>query len=530
METYRIGIDVGGTNTDAVIIDQQQKVVAAVKCPTTIDVQSGIIHALEKVLTQSEVDPSLIKHVMLGTTHATNAIIEKKQLARTAVVRICLPVAQSIPPMFTWNEDLRKAIGGHYTLIHGGCEFDGRPLQRKTLDLEECNRVLDHIEEEKFESVAVTAVFSPTNDNHERAFAKIVQERFGEDFPVSLSSEIGKIGFLERENSTILNAALVKVTGKIATSLEYALERYDIDANIYVTQNDGTLMSLEAAKRYPILTIGSGPANSIRGAAYLSKLSECVVCDIGGTTSDIGILKNGFPRESAMPVEIEGVRTNFRMPDIISIGIGGGSIVREKDGVVTVGPDSVGYGITHEAVAFGGHILTATDCLLALGLATIDHPNCDPGRLWHIEKELCEKTLAIILEKIEIAIDKIKTSKEKLPLILVGGGSILLQGEPEGVSPIILPEYAGCANAIGAAIGHVSGEVDKLISFEKLGRDRALDEVKKQAIARAVEAGADPDTVSIIDLDEIPLAYMPSNIVRVKAKAAGELLRVYQPI
>src|SRR5699024_6762627 len=124
-----------------------------------------------------------------------------------------------------------------------------------------------------------------------------------------------------------LNSALVKVTRMIAEGMENVLEKYDINANIYLAQNDGTLMSMEFAQKYPILTIGSGPTNSIRGAAYLGEYEDCIVCDIGGTTTDIGILINSFPRESSVAVNIGGVKTNFRMPDIISIGIGGGSIV-----------------------------------------------------------------------------------------------------------------------------------------------------------------------------------------------------------
>ncbi|NEM46646.1 MAG: hydantoinase/oxoprolinase family protein, partial [Xanthomonas perforans] len=86
-------------------------------------------------------------------------------------------------------------------------------------------------------------------------------------------------------------------------------------------------MSLDYAAQYPVLTIGSGPANSIRGAAYLSGVDDAIVVDVGGTTSDLGVLVNGFPRESTLPREIGGVRTNFRMPDILSLGVGGGTIV-----------------------------------------------------------------------------------------------------------------------------------------------------------------------------------------------------------
>ena len=95
------------------------------------------------------------------------------------------------------------------------------------------------------------------------------------------------------------------------------------NAEVYLSQNDGTLMTMEHARRYPILTIACGPTNSIRGASYLSRRDDAIVIDVGGTTTDLGVLSHGFPRESGVAVTIGGVRTNFRMPDLVSVGLGG---------------------------------------------------------------------------------------------------------------------------------------------------------------------------------------------------------------
>jgi len=523
MASYKIGIDVGGTNTDAVLVDQECRVVQAVKTPTTADVESGIFEALALLLARTSVDRSSIKYVMLGTTHATNAIIQKKGLARTSAIRICLPAGQAIEPMFTWDNDLKEAIGNSYFLVHGGCEFDGRPLHLPELDIKECLQVLDEVKKTGIESIAVTSIFSPVFGGYEKAFECLAKEVLGSDFPVTLSSEIGKIGLLERENASILNASLVKVIEKVAIGLEKALERSDIHAMIYFSQNDGTNVSLETAKRYPILTMGSGPTNSIRGAAYLSNLTDCIVCDIGGTSTDIGILTNGFPRESSVAVDIGGVRTNFRMPDIISIGIGGGSIVLENAGRITVGPHSLGHKICTDSVAFGGDTLTVTDCLLALGFITIDHPDCDLSHLHAIDKDVCQQAISIAHREIAMALNRIKTKKDLLPIVLVGGGAILIQKDLSEGSQIIRPEKGGCANAIGAAIANVSGEIDIMLSLAGKSREDVLAHAKQQAIQRTVDAGAHPSTISIIDLDEVPIAYLPSNIVRIKAKASGEI-------
>jgi N-methylhydantoinase A/oxoprolinase/acetone carboxylase beta subunit len=153
------------------------------------------------------------------------------------------------------------------------------------------------------------------------------------------------MGLLERENATIMNACLRELATHIVAAFHAALAELGIDAPVYLSQNDGTLMSVDFVERYPVATFASGPTNSMRGAAFLSGLADCTVVDIGGTTSDVGILQAGFPREASVAVDIGGIRTNFRMPDVLSLGIGGGSHVSGAE----VGPQSVGYELTSRA-------------------------------------------------------------------------------------------------------------------------------------------------------------------------------------
>src|SRR5699024_3282009 len=124
--------------------------------------------------------------------------------------------------------------------------------------------------------------------------------------------------------------------------------------------NDGTLMSKDYTLKYPILTVACGPTNSLRGASYLSDNKNAMIVDVGGTTTDIGMLVKGFPRQSSIAVELGGVRTNFRMPDIHSIGLGGGTVIRSEGDSFKIGPDSVGHRLDKEALVFGGSTLTAT--------------------------------------------------------------------------------------------------------------------------------------------------------------------------
>ena len=513
--SYRIGIDVGGTNTDAVILDEQFKPVAKVKTPTTADVTSGIYEAMFKVLQQSDVDRSKIKYAMLGTTHCTNAVVERKRLNKVAVIRIGLPATGAIKPLTGWPQDIKQAIGNTQFLIGGGHEFDGREIA--PLDEKELRKIAQKIKG-IVDSVAITAVFSPVSNNHELRAAEIVREELG-DIPISLSHEIGSIGLLERENATALNAALVDVARTTADGFLVALEREGIDAKVYFGQNDGTLMAVEYAKRYPILTIACGPTNSIRGASFLAKQRNALVVDVGGTTTDVGVLINGFPRESSVAVEIGGVRTNFRMPDLISIGLGGGTIVRNNDSGIALGPDSVGFRITEEALVFGGAMLTVSDVVTALGKASIG----DAGKVQHLDRKVLEQAYRRIVNMTEDVIDRMKTSAESTPVILVGGGSVIIPDELAGVSNVIRPEYFDVANAIGAAIAQVSGQVERVFSIDELGREGALKLAKDMAIQEAIKAGANPDTIEIVEIEDVPLAYLPGNATKIRVKAAGNL-------
>ena len=515
---YRLGIDVGGTNTDAVIIDESLKVVADLKLPTSEDIYGGIFDAISAILKEADVDRTQIKQAMLGTTQCTNAIVERKNLAKIGVLRIGAPATLGIAPMVDWDEDL-KAVAEEVEIIGGGYEFDGREIA--PLDVAAAIEFFERCKVKGIHSIAISCAFSTVREDHERALADLCREVMGVDTYVSLSSKIGNMGLVERENATILNAALYKVAQGFTQGFEESLKENGINrADVYFSQNDGTLMSAAWAKKYPVLTIACGPTNSIRGASYLSRIEDAVVVDIGGTTTDIGILQKGFPRESSVAVTIGGVRTNFRMPDVISIGLGGGSIVREKDGKVTVGPDSVGYLVTKKALVFGGDIMTATDIAVYMGYADIG----DRSKVSGIDKDLAEKAMARIIEMVEEHVDIMKTSGDDVDVILAGGGSILLPAHISGAKNLYKPDHFAVANAIGSAISKVSGTYEKLVSYDEVPREQALAAAKKEAAVLAVKSGAKAETVEIVDVEDVPLQYHPGNTCRVKVKAAGDLI------
>lgn len=227
--TYRIGVDVGGTNTDAVLLNDNLEVVEYVKVHTTYDIETGIYEAIKKVVDMSSIDKNEIKYAMLGTTYCTNAIVERKRLNKVGVIRIAKPATTAIPPFSDWPNDLKKEVEFYSEIISGGYEFDGRILEEisKKEVLEFCKKVNG-----KVGAIAITGVFSPINKDQEIKVSEWIKEELG-DIPISLSSEIGNIGILERENATILNSALKEAGKIIVKGFNEALNKLDLKCEIY---------------------------------------------------------------------------------------------------------------------------------------------------------------------------------------------------------------------------------------------------------------------------------------------------------
>jgi N-methylhydantoinase A/oxoprolinase/acetone carboxylase beta subunit len=507
----RIGIDVGGTNTDAVLIDGT-RVVGAIKTSTTADVLGGVRTALDRLLAQTVDDPGAITAVVIGTTHFTNAVVERRQLQRVGALRIGLPASASLPPFIDWPEDLAALVRGEVHMVAGGHEYDGRqivPLDRGAIR-DAARRMADA----GLTSVGVTSIFSPLTAECEQEAGRILAEEMP-GAAITLSHELGRIGLLERENVTLLNACLQELARKTVTAFTEALRGSFITAPLYLTQNDGTIMRAETASRFPVWCFASGPTNSMRGAAFLSGLEDGVVVDVGGTTSDIGYLKGGFPREANAAVEIGGVRTLFRMPDLLSIGLGGGTEI-SSDGS-RIGPRSVGFRLLEKGLVFGGDTLTATDIACAAGRTDLG----ERARVADLPPALIARTLARMGEMITESVDRMKTEAGDVPLLAVGGGSFLIPDRVEGCSEVIRVEHHAVANAVGAAIAQASGEVDQI--FSNLSRDQAISAAQAEAESRAVAAGARRESLKLVELEDIPLSYLPGDARRVRVRIVGDI-------
>ena len=508
----RIGIDVGGTNTDAVLLEEG-RVVHGVKTPTTPDVTAGIVSALAELAGHPEVARGGIDGVVIGTTHFVNAVVQRRDLARVAAVRIGLPASASLPPFCDWPQDLASSVGGEVFMLEGGHDYDGRPIV--PFDEAGMRQAARRIRASGIRSVAVAAIFSPLDPFcEERARAILAEEC--PDAVVTLSHDLGRIGLLERENAALLNAALVELARTTVAGFARAIAASAIAAPLYLTQNDGTVMSAEVATALPVMSFGSGATNSMRGAAFLSGLADAMVIDVGGTSTDVGQLRRGFPREANSVVEVGGVRTLFRMPDLLSIALGGGSVV-ERD-PLAVGPKSVGYRLTKKALVFGGTTVTATDVAVAAGIVQIG----DTKAVAHLPGDVVRAVLEEAQTKIEDSIDRMKTEAGDLPLVAVGGGGFLVPDRLAGISEVVHVLHGDCANAVGAAIAQISGETDQV--YHNVNRDEAIAAAEAQARERAVAAGADRTSLQTVDVEDMPLAYLPGNALRVRVRVAGEMV------
>ncbi|GKT87387.1 hydantoinase [Colletotrichum tofieldiae] len=367
MSLYRIGVDVGGTNTDAALLDitaadtPGRGVLASHKASTTPDITSGIEAAIRTVLEKSAVDQKRVLSVTIGTTHFINALVEAdtRRLSH-------------------FPSGLHRILDGGVYYLDGGLEIDGREIAPSITNKSGRQREKSWPQESSI---------------HEETCKKIILEE-APDLDVVCSHDIGPPGLLERENATILNAAILRTARKVTRGFKTAMARLKLACPLYLSQNDGTLIDADTAAQYPIKTFASGPTNSMTGAAFLAGLDrvkimttdptvssegkglepQILVVDIGGTTTDVcALLPSGFPRQAPGFVEVGGVRTAFSMPEVVSIGLGGGSKVKTESefGDVMVGPASVGHFLTAQARVFGGPTLTATDIVVALGKAQL---------------------------------------------------------------------------------------------------------------------------------------------------------------
>ncbi|WWD21805.1 hypothetical protein CI109_106293 [Kwoniella shandongensis] len=530
-KSLRIGVDVGGTNTDAVILDLTPStttpILASFKSPTTPDVTLGIQRAISGCLEQSSTDKSRIQAIAIGTTSFVNSLVERdvRKLEKVGVIRLCGAHSRLCPPFVSFPYELRAVLEGPVWMAEGGLQVDGKEISQ--VDVTEIRRIAAELKRQNIRTVAVSGVYSPIDHDlkQEEQVRDILKAEIA-DIKITISKEVANIGLLERENATILNASLLTFAKVAVSGFRASLKALDLDVPLFLTSNDGTLMTCDQAEHFPIKTFSSGPTNSMRGANFLAGLASggarketALVIDVGGTTTEVGVLlPTGFPRQAGARHELCGVPLNFSMPHVHSFGLGGGSRVRvdKSTGKVTVGPDSVGYRMD-QCLAFGGDTLTTTDIVVAAGRAP-GVGNADLVK--SVSKDVVETAQARWKTMTELALESMKTSTQDVPAYLVGGGAILAPDTLKGISKVHRFPFFDAANAVGAACAQVSGIVDTFEDTSSSPLAEVRKKVERRAIDKAVAAGADPKETVIVETEVIPIAYT-SGWARFYVKAAG---------
>ncbi len=325
----RLGIDTGGTFTDAVLLDDHDRPVAQAKAETRHDdLLRGIAEAADRVLAAVGGRPP-IRFVGLSTTLATNAVVEGRG-GRAALVLIGLG-----------RDLLRRArlgeiLGGDpLVLLPGGHDAHGRP--REEPDPARLAAPLAALEGE-VEAVAVVGAFAVRNPAHERLVADLVRTRLG--LPVTCSHELSwRLDAARRAVTTLLNARLLPEIRRLLAAVREYLRHRGIAAPLMVVRGDGALMRVETALERPVETLLSGPAASTVGAARLCRMPDAVIADMGGTTTDIAVLERGRPRLSPRGARIAGFHTMVQAIELDTVALGGDSeIRRDPAGGLLVGP------------------------------------------------------------------------------------------------------------------------------------------------------------------------------------------------
>ena len=394
-DRYRLGVDVGGTFTDAILMNETTGEIRTGKVPSTPDDPSrGFLNVVERMLAENSVSPTDVNYVVHGTTVATNAIIEGN-LARTAFVttdgfRDLLEIQTGIRPTLydLQFEKLKPLVPRHLSFgVSERLDFRGDVV--KSLDEFDVRRVARRLRDEEVESVAVCLLHSYLNPSHERRIGEILAEELP-DLLVSLSSEVAP-EFREyfRASTTTINASIVPVVSRYLGNIQRRVRSLGMTGELLVMQSNGGVLTFEAAKDRPVFMVESGPAAGVLAASQLGSTlghRDVISFDMGGTTAKAGLVENGNPRVTK-DFEVGGTAgtTNhgargagypIRTPviDLVEIGAGGGSIAWiDSGGILRVGPNSAGADPGPVCYGLGGVQPTITDANLVLGRISAEY-------------------------------------------------------------------------------------------------------------------------------------------------------------
>jgi N-methylhydantoinase A len=459
-----LGLDVGGTQTDAVLIGPAG-VIASTKTPTREDLLDTLRKAVEATL--SGETPERMGRLAFSTTMATNAIVQD-QLVPTGMIVSAGPGMD--PHGF--------AVGPSYHVVQG-C-LDHRGFEAKPLDRQEVMEAADRIQAQGIRTAGVVSKFSTRNPSHEFQIAEWIAPFFSH---VALGHTVsGNLGFPRRIATTYLNAALHESHQGFVDALLRILEEQGLHAPRYLLKPDGGTVGLEESRSFPARTAQSGPAASVMGALALDPCEgTTLVLDVGGTTTDIAVIYNGAPLLEPYGIRLGPYLTQIRSLQTRSVGIGGDSAVLAEPGrALRIGPRRQG-----PPRAFGGPAPTPTDAMVVLGLLNGGDPKAAHAAMADVAgvlgttpkkaaQAVLDRTAELIADSVHAFLHFINsrpvyTVREVLEgtilaptgLVLIGGPASQLKGPVERALslPCRVPPHAEVANAIGAAVSRVTAQV-----------------------------------------------------------------------
>ena len=373
---YMIGVDVGGTFTDFSVFDSETKRLFHYKHSSTPDDPSrSIVSGIHYILESEGIDPVAVEYLAHGTTVATNALIEKRGarmgLITTKGFKDLMEIGnQKRPSLYDLLKEKPES------LIPSGlkCEVEERLLHdgsvKIPLNEEDVRKAVRFFQEQNVTTIAVCTLFSFINPAHERRIKEIILEEYPEAY-VSISSElVSEFREYSRMSTTVLNAYLGPVMKKYVENFQNSVRESGIAVAPYVTQSNGSIISIAETVECPIKTAVSGPSAGVVGATYIGRqcgIDKIITFDMGGTSADISLIKDGKAQVSYERM-VEGYPARIPMIDIITVGAGGGSIAAiDEGGALKVGPRSAGAVPGPACYMRGGENPTVTDANILLG-------------------------------------------------------------------------------------------------------------------------------------------------------------------
>ncbi len=493
-----LGLDVGGTHTDAVIVNEGG-VVSSVKVATD---HHNLINSIKAAFTKllEKNNHTNIARINLSTTLSTNAIVEGK----TEKVGVIVSSGPGINPAFF-------SCGEQYHVIDGSIDHRGKEV--KTLNAEELQRAVEACQKNGVKVFAAVSKFSTRNPSHEEHISDACT---GADFITMGHRLSGNLGFPRRIATSYFNSAVWRLFNSFADAVEKNLADLHVKSPVHILKADGGTLPLSEARHLPVESILSGPAASVMGISALCNISaDAVALDIGGTTTDISLYADGEPLVEPHGISLGALPTLVRSLATRSIGIGGDSAIRLSDGALRVGPERIG-----PSMAEGGSVPTLLDALNFAGNA--HHGDTVMSKIG-IEKlaqeagitpqKLTSDAIALAVKKITDAVDSllkeindkpVYTIHEMLEGKVITPKALYVMGGPAHAFaplmekafrlPVIVPEHYLVANAIGAALARTTFDLTLLADTERqklivpniginetCDRNYALEKAKKDA-------------------------------------------------